>query len=106
VRVGEVEDEGKQALSTVLAEVPVPAAPVVLLSARITRGSKVGCERGDALLAIDDDDDDDRVKDLAVDRVGDMPGILPIPTPKPVLALLAPELPGIPHAPVPVRAGG
>jgi hypothetical protein len=33
----------------------------------MTRGSKVGCERGDALLPIDDG----RVKERGVDRVGD-----------------------------------
>lgn len=38
VRVGEVEVEGRQGLSSLLAETPV----LVLMSARMTRGSKVG----------------------------------------------------------------
>ena len=56
VRVGEVDEEGRQALLS-------------LVSARMTRGSKVGrtCERADALPPIDED----RVNDRAVDRVGD-----------------------------------
>jgi hypothetical protein len=94
VRVGEVEVEGRQGLSSVLAETPV----LVPISARITRGSKVGCERGEALLGIADDN----VKDLAVGRVGDMPG-MPIPTAKPVLALLPL---GIPQGPDGLRVVG
>lgn len=85
MRVGEVEVEGRHALSILLA---------VLLSARMTRGSKVGCERDvEALLGIIDDD---KVNDRAVERVGDKPGI------RPVLALLLAVLllPGMPHAPV------
>lgn len=52
------------------------------VSARMTRGSKVGWERGDALLPIED------VKERAVGRVGDMPG--PVPT-----KLVLPRLSGI-----------
>jgi hypothetical protein len=84
VRLGTVDDEGKQALSTVL-EVEFGVA----LSALITRGSKGSGTDPRA----DEEDEEAKVNDLAVG------GVCGVPRPsKPVLALLfAAALPGMFH---------
>jgi hypothetical protein len=121
VRVGEVDEEGRQAGSTTFLVLELLLLLLELLSARITRGSKVGCccccDRGEPRFVIGDDDEEadaeERVNERAVDLVGDIPGmpIVELGLERMVLVLALLPVPGMPHAPVLVlplmlRGGG